>query len=156
VRNRLAGLSAIVIAAASVLAAAACASPRSASGPATTTVSAGESARTSPPPTPEATPSEPRAAAPAPLSGELVCKTTDASGVTHELFLDGSRALLRRAAPSGMAEVKVLVTQREGGMLIADVPGETDLVSHAATLREFYGKKYLRLGDYSSPFSPCE
>ena len=77
-------------------------------------------------------------------------------GVTTELFLDGSKAQLRRVAPSGVTEVKVLTATRDSGMLIADTPGEMDLVVHAAAVREMNGKKYMRLGGYSEPWTPCE
>jgi hypothetical protein len=137
-----------------MLAAIACGSSRSAT-PAPTTVTAADHPAASAPPPAEV------AAAPAPhqaeaLPGELVCKITDAMGVQTELFVDGAKAELRRIAPSGTSEVKALTAGRHGGMIIADKPGETDLVVHAATVRDQNGKRYMRLGDWNEPWTACE
>lgn len=135
----------------------ACAAPRAATVSLTSAdVSPSPSIPASREPTPEAT--APSAAAPAAdlPAGQLACATKDEFGVRLELYLDGAKGTLRRVAPSGHAEARPLRIERHQGALIADDPNETDLASHVATLRQQGGKQYLRLGDPTQSWSPCE
>ena len=93
-------------------------------------------------------------------AGQLICRVKTTSDGTSELYLtwDGATAtgVLRRSVPSGMVYVQRVQAERAGAMIVADVPGESDLVSHAATVRTENGKQYLRLGEGSRAWSACE
>jgi hypothetical protein len=134
-----------------LVAAAGCASPPAASvapARAPRTAAADVAPATVAPATAEALAKEPL--------GELVCRTTDTVGVAYALFIEGTMARLRRVAPSGVTEVRILTVAHTDGMLIADVPGETDLVAHAATVRELHGNRLMRVGNWNEPWLGCE
>jgi hypothetical protein len=92
--------------------------------------------------------------------GQLACKSRSMAEGKAELYLDwngsSARGTLRREAPSGMVSVQNIRAERYKGMVIADDTLSTDLVVHAATLREHNGKKYIRLGDYKQAWLACE
>jgi hypothetical protein len=92
--------------------------------------------------------------------GQLVCKTKTQSDGTSELFLtwdgDSGKGVLRRSAPSGMVYLLPVRAERASGTIVADDPAETDLVVHAALVREANGKQLMRLGDGSGTWSACE
>ena len=101
------------------------------------------------------------AAAPSELpAGQLVCRTQSRVEGTSELFLDwtGETATgsLRRVAPSGMVYVQPVRAERAGGMMIVDATCETDLVVHAAIVRQDNGKQLMRVGDGNQSWWACE
>lgn len=93
--------------------------------------------------------------------GELVCRATDAYGVTSELRVTWrgkvGEGTLRQLAPSGMTSETRIRAEREGDVLFADdVKSEPDLLVHAASVTRKDGKGYIRLGDAKQPWSRCE
>jgi hypothetical protein len=137
---------------------AACASTPRAAGSASTTA-----ADVVDPPAPKAAPSgalEARAGGAAP-EGELICRATDAFGVTSELRIawngrEGA-GVLRQVAPSGMGSDTRIRAEREGDVLFADdVRSEPDLLVHTASVTRKDGKAYLRVGDAKQAWTRCE
>jgi hypothetical protein len=137
---------------------AACASAPRTAGSASTTA-----ADVAAPPAPKAAPREAeevRAGEAAP-EGELVCRATDAFGVTSELRIawkgrDGA-GVLRQIAPSGMGSDTRVRAEREGNVVFADdVRSEPDLLVHTASVTRTDGKAYLRVGDAKQAWTRCE
>ena len=55
-----------------------------------------------------------------------------------------------------MVSDQKLNAERYKGLVIADVPGEIDLVRHAAVVGDVSGKRHMRAGDVSQSWSACE
>ncbi len=89
---------------------------------------------------------------PAP-EGDLVCRAVTNDGTT-ELYLkwnDGeAKGTVRSIAPSGNVYDQRVVAQRYKGRIIADEPGNQDLVKHAAVISEENGKMRIRIEDMGS------
>ncbi len=100
------------------------------------------------------------AAAPAPVAGQLVCRTTGAVDGTTEVFLEwsGSSATgtLRRQSPSGMVYVQRVKAERAASLIIVDEPSNEDLMTHAAVIGKQDGKTLMRIGGAGSPWTACE
>lgn len=93
--------------------------------------------------------------------GELVCKATDAFGVTSELRIAWKgregEGVLRQVAPSGMGSDTRVRAEREGDVIFADdVRTEPDLLLHTASVTRKDGKAYLRVGDAKQAWTRCE
>jgi len=148
-----------ILAGASLLVA--CASPNAATTALTAADVSGPAATESPAPAAPATAAAPAAAeSDAPAPGRLVCTTKDGLGVKTQLFLEGDGAtasgVLRSVGPSGNVTTRRIRAERLDGLIVADDPNETDLVVHAATVRQHAGKAYMRLGAHDQPWSKCE
>jgi len=89
-----------------------------------------------------------------------VCRTKTSAEGTTELFLDwngaAAKGVLRRTAPSGNVTLTNVRAERYNGQIIADDTQSTDLVVHAAAVREQGGKRLIRLGDWKQAWSACE
>ena len=68
-----------------------------------------------------------------------------------EVYVDwkSGKGTLRRVAPSGMTTDTAINAERYRGMIIADDVHSTDLVVHAAIVREHNGKQQVRLDSSS-------
>jgi hypothetical protein len=100
-------------------------------------------------------------AAEAPATGDLVCRSKDAFGVSSELYITWSgkegKGVLKQIAPSGMETETRIRAEREGNLLFADdVKSEPDLLVHTATVGKRDGKSFIRLGDMKAPWTACE
>jgi hypothetical protein len=105
----------------------------------------------------EAAPSEAARASADRPAGQLACRSKDTFGVVLEVHVDGAKGTLRRVSPSGMVSERPLTIERGEGVIIGDDPAEpSDLVTHAATVRQIKGKPYVRVGDWQQPWSACE
>jgi hypothetical protein len=93
-------------------------------------------------------------------AGQLVCRATSAADGTTELWIDWSgesaKGRLRTQAPSGLVYEEPVTAERHGNLIVADEPNAADVSVHAATVVLDGGKKRMRLGDRSRPWSPCE
>lgn len=131
----------------------ACAPPPTAS----TAITAAEVSRPSPAEAPPVAEAVEASEVPA---GQLACRTKSRVDGTSELYLEWNggvaKGVLRRAAPSGMVYVQRVQAERSNGMIVADDAGETDLVVHAAVVRQENGKQLMRLGDGTQSWSICE
>ncbi len=108
---------------------------------------------------PAAAPDESVAAPTLDTPGQLACRTSRENGTT-ELFLDWqgpkARGILRRVAPSGNLTEMTVHAEHYKNMIVADDIWETDLAAHAALVAPHKGKLYMRLGDWSQPWTVCE
>lgn len=129
--------------------------PHAASTTITSADVAGSTPQASPAPEATVTPSDSELPA-----GKLVCRTKSGVDGTSELYLawTGNEATgsLRRVAPSGMVYVQPVRAERTSGLIVVDGTSETDLVSHAATIRNDGGKQLMRLGDPGQAWTACE
>jgi hypothetical protein len=95
-----------------------------------------------------------------PPPGQLVCRASSIHDGTTELFLEwnggAAKGTLRRTAPSGMVSQQNVRAERYKGMIVADDTLSTDLVVHAATVREHNGKPHIRLGESKQGWIACE
>lgn len=95
-----------------------------------------------------------------PAPGRLVCRAKDPFGVVNELVLEwqGSEAkgVLRRLTPSGNVEEQRVNAERYKGLVIADAPGETDLMNHVAIVDARAQKRMMRTGTSTISWSACE
>ena len=129
---------------------------------ASTTITSADVAGSTPqaPPAPEATVTPSDSSDSAPPAGKLVCRTKSGVDGTSELYLawSGNEATgsLRRVAPSGMVYVQPVRAERTSGLIVVDGTCETDLVSHAATIRNDGGKQLMRVGDPGQAWTACE
>jgi hypothetical protein len=94
-------------------------------------------------------------------AGQLVCTTKNGADGTSELFLEWSGAsaagVLRRTVPSGMVYHQRIQAERASGMIVVDDARETDLVNHAAVVRQENGKQLMRVGDATThSWATCE
>ena len=98
--------------------------------------------------------------APAPVAGQLVCRTKSAVDGTTEVFLEwnGSSATgtVRRQAPSGMVYVQRVKAERAASLIIVDEPSNEDLMSHAAVIGKQDGKTLMRVGGAGAAWTACE
>jgi hypothetical protein len=83
--------------------------------------------------------------------GQLVCTTKNGPDGMSELYLEWNGAsatgVLRRTVPSGMVYLQRIQAERSSGMIVVDDARETDLVVHAAVVRQENGKQLMRIGD---------
>jgi len=89
----------------------------------------------------------------APEGTTLVCSAPTSDGTT-ELYLkwDGEEAsgVVRTIAPSGSVSEQRVHAARYKGRIIADEPGNQDLVKHVAVVKEENGKKMIRIEEMAS------
>ena len=55
-----------------------------------------------------------------------------------------------------MVYVQPVRAERTSGLIVVDGTCETDLVSHAATIRNDGGKQLMRVGDPGQAWTVCE
>jgi hypothetical protein len=103
-----------------------------------------------------------RESAPPTPPGELVCRGKSTLEGTIELYVEWSgsagpaRGTLRTTAPSGAITERPVQAEKHKAMILADAPGNVDLVSHTATVTQENGKRMVRLGEPNSPWTTCE
>jgi hypothetical protein len=102
----------------------------------------------------------PAAKDPAPPSDAPVCRTKRPGGGVTELVLEWkgeeAKGFLRTTAASGNVTTQRVQAMRHKGMIVADDLNSTDLVDHAALVRNQDGKTYILLADHEQIWSLCE
>ena len=92
-------------------------------------------------------------------AGDLVCHVTSNEHGTAELYLKWSggeaSGTLRKITPSGMTSDTKVHAERVQGAIVADDVASTDLVSHAAMIKEHKGKKLVRVDEWKT-WVPCQ
>jgi len=81
-------------------------------------------------------------------TGGVACKTQSAQEGTSVLSLKwegtSAKGTLEHIGQSGNTTTFNVKAERQNGMIIADDVFQTDLVSHAAVIKEQNGKRYMR------------
>lgn len=92
--------------------------------------------------------------------GQLTCRAATATEGTVELYLvwgsTSASGTLRRKAQSGAITEQKVHAERVQGAIVADDVLSTDLVVHAAMIREHKGHTFVRLGDWKQGWTRCQ